>query len=455
MRIRKIPLKTLIKLSNVLYYFIVIVFLLHSCSKESSNDTSSTGVSEDKQSEVPNNPLQLSLQSEFANEQDYIVVTDDVFAIWWDKRFDYEDDIEFMFETFKKLRQDCLTNLGMQDPPNVAAGVFFNIYIHHGEQDNLPNAWANGVGTNRFDVPYMTLPEGAHLDYNNLLHEGFHVFQYSSTSPGFEYSGDTAWYTESSAQWYAVSRNPEAIDTFIEIETLTSNPHLALWHSFDNEAIGDPTDWLYQVRQYAMQAWLYYMTSQEGVEESLITDGFYSGTELSPQKYHFEKIGSERLRTIFANWAARNALDFDYLTRPQVARAKEELNNVADLSNRKPYAISLSSENFLGTHNPPPQLKPRGWGYNVIKLENIPNGTYTISLNGIKEGSEGALSHFEGRFVLKGQSEVQTFTMNDGTNGTFELNLENNLMEGYLIIAAVPEQFTSAQNYGYNISISQ
>ncbi|MFT5738494.1 MAG: hypothetical protein ACI9SG_002849 [Maribacter sp.] len=441
--------------TRILKKFLLVlcfVFISSSCNKDDNNGV--PPITEEEET-IENNPLGLELQSEFTNEQDYRVVADGIFAIWWDPRFDHENDIPFMLDTFKTLRQDCLNNLGMKDPPNVAAGVFFNIYIHHGERDNLPNGWGNGVGTNSFGVPYMTLPEGAHADFNNLLHEGFHIFQYSNNSPGFAYDGDTSWYTEATAQWYAVSRNPNAFDTFIEIGTLTSNPHLALWHSFGNEAPGDPTDWLYQVRQYAMQAWLYYMTSQESVAENLITDGYYSGTNLSPQEYHYQNIGSERLREIFANWAARNTLDFDYLTRQQVARARIELNDFADFSNNKPYALTLSGTNFIGTHNAPADLKPRSWAYNVIKLENIPNGNYTISLNGEDEGSEGAASHFEGRFVTKGQSQVQSFTMNSATNGSFNLTLENPVEEAYIIIASVPEQFKSAQNYGYSITISQ
>ena len=125
------------------------------------------------------------------------------------------------------------------------------------------------------------------------------------------------------------------------------------------------------------------------------------------------------------------------------------------LSNRKPYALTLDGTDIIGTHNPPAKLKPRSWAHNVIKLENIPSGNYTISLSGEKEGSEGAASHFEGRFVVKGKSEVQSFAMNSVSEGSFSLTLENTLEEAYIIIASVPEQFTSAQNYGYSITISQ
>ena len=30
-------------------------------------------------------------------------------------------------------REDCLSNLGMADPPNPGRGNFYNVYIHHNE----------------------------------------------------------------------------------------------------------------------------------------------------------------------------------------------------------------------------------------------------------------------------------------------------------------------------------
>ena len=46
--------------------------------------------------------------------------------------------------------------------------------------------------------------------------------------------------------------NVDEIDAFVEAGAIVSNPHLSLWHSFSNQAKGDPTDWLYQVRQYVL-----------------------------------------------------------------------------------------------------------------------------------------------------------------------------------------------------------
>ena len=79
----------------------------------------------------------LSLQSEFGDRSKLKFVTDDIFAIWWEEKFDHHSDTEIIFKHLKAVRQDCLHNLGMEDPPNPKAGFFYNVYIHHGEELSL------------------------------------------------------------------------------------------------------------------------------------------------------------------------------------------------------------------------------------------------------------------------------------------------------------------------------
>ena len=101
--------------------------------------------------------------------------------------------------------------------------------------------------------------------------------------------------------------------------------------------------WLYGGRQYAMATLLYYLTNVEGVDSSLITKGFYDNTDLSPQEYLYTTVGKEdelnssmittvhcpgstQMRRFFANWAAHNCADMDYLTREQWQLAQSLLN---------------------------------------------------------------------------------------------------------------------------------
>ena len=74
-------------------------------------------------------------------------MTKNIFAIWWDPIFDHSDDTNTLFEKLIMIRNDCLDNLGMADPPNPNGGFFYNVYIHHNDQDMFPNGWALGQGT--------------------------------------------------------------------------------------------------------------------------------------------------------------------------------------------------------------------------------------------------------------------------------------------------------------------
>jgi hypothetical protein len=425
---------------------LICLFLVTACS---ANDPENPKIIDDDS--------ELVLRTEFGSVNSLNVVTDDIFAIWWDPAFNHEDDLETMFSWFKEIRTDCLENLGMADPPNPPAGFFYNIYIHHGEQDILPNGWANGQGTDVYGMPYLTLPNGAHLEYGNVLHEAFHVFQYSANSPGFAYSGDSQWYVESAAQWYAAQNDPGDIYTFIEAGAISANPHLALWHSFSNEAPGDPTDWLFQVRQYGMHTYLYYLTEFAEVDSDIISGGFYMETDLSPQKYHYEEIGGDQLRAHFSDWAARNTGGFDYLSEEQLDRALLEVELAGDPENLHPFVLELSNDNVSGVHIPPLSLRPRGWGYNVIKINNIQSSSYTISLTGDEMGSEGASAHFEGRIVIKGNSVTRYLDMEmaNSLSGTATVNATGTENEVYVVIAALPEHFEGNQTYNYSLEISK
>ena len=202
------------------------------------------------------------------------MVTDNIFAIWWDPKFDHAYDTRPLLEKLISVRNDCLENLKMSDPPNPGQDIFYNVYIHHnepGEQDIFPNGWALGQGTDQYRLPFLTVPHGS-LDSQSIYHEGFHIFQYSSNSPGFAYSADTQWYTESSAQWYMANYFPKDRMTYAQAGAIIGNPQLALWHSFGNEAPDDPNandgrpGWMYGVRQYGMHMLLMFLTEVKGID---------------------------------------------------------------------------------------------------------------------------------------------------------------------------------------------
>jgi hypothetical protein len=430
-------------------------FLSFSCTEKTTSDTAQENLILDT-GEPSVEPVGLELISEWAFEETHRVEVDDIFAIWWDPNFTHDEDLSTMFGWLKEIRQDCLENLNMEDPPNPAAGRYYNVYIHHGEEDGFPNSWVNGQGTDRDGMPYLALPNGAHLEHGNVMHEGFHIFQYMANSSGFAYQGDSQWYIESTAQWYRTLHQPEVVDLYVEAGALVENPHLALWHSFSNEASGDPTDWMYQVRQYAMHAYLYFLTEHSGVNPEIISGGFYAQTSLSPQEYHYEQIGGDNLRQYFADWAAHNTGGLDYLTPEQVARAWQEVEVVGDPENRNP-TVGEWTDSGVTEFQPDPIFAPRGWGYNVVNINTTEASSYLIVLGGDTAGSEGAESHFEGRVVILGSTGTRyhDIDMSGRLAGIVEVSVLDTDTELYVVIAAVPENFTGNQTYGYTLDITR
>ena len=394
------------------------------------------------------------------------VVTNGIFAIWWDSNFDHSADAPIMFKQLNAIRDDCIGNLGMQDPPNPESCFYYNVYVHHGEQDGFPNGWANGQGTDSNGMPFLTLPAGLNTDPANTFHEGFHIFQYQSSSPGFAYAGDSQWYIESTAQWYAAWNMPGDVNAFIEAAAITANPQLALWHSFSNEAPGDPTDWYYQVRQYGMHTLLYYLVQEEDVDPAIITNGFYAGTDLSPQAYLSEQIGLTVFREQFANWAARNTGGLDYLTPEQVERAIAEAEWVGDPDTAHPYIAEIATSDIEGTwtfepcigspDGPDPDCQePRGWAYNVIRMDNSHQGRITCVVEGDPIGTQGAPATFRGRIVVmdEGSPRYADIDMTDALNGSGWVDVTAEDDEIYLVIVSVPDTFSTYQRYGYRATV--
>ena len=143
-------------------------------------------------------------------------------------------------------------------------------------------------------------------------------------------------------------------------------PPAHLWHSFENEAPGDPRDWLFQVRQYGMHTYLFFLTEVAGVDRPH-HQWFYSMTRLTPQQYHYEAIGGDLLRSHFADWAAQNTADPAYLSREQV-EARLEVEFV------ETRIISIHMWSLLRTRAPtdgsPHRRSLRRLGYNVLRINH-------------------------------------------------------------------------------------
>ena len=99
-----------------------------------------------------------TLQTYWGSEESLEHITRGIFVAWWDRQFDHSHEADVLLDTLLSIREDCLTNLGMADPPNPAAGHFYNVYLHHSGQDgdSLPE-WGMGQGTDPYGLPFLTI----------------------------------------------------------------------------------------------------------------------------------------------------------------------------------------------------------------------------------------------------------------------------------------------------------
>jgi len=408
-----------------------------------------------------------SLQTYWGSEDSLSVFTRGIFAVWWDPQFDHEADAQPLYEILNLIRDDCLNNLGMADPPNPGQGFYYNVYIHHGQDDLFPSGWALGQGTDPYGLPFLTVPHGS-LGSRSIYHEGFHIFQYMANSPGFAYAADSQWYVETSAQWYMANYFPDERDTFMEAGAIIGNPQLALWHSFANEAPEDPNagdgraGWMYGVRQYGMHTLLFFLTEVAGVDRAAITDGFYAGTNQSPQEYLYTRVGPALMRSHFADWAAHTAAELDYLTREQVERGYLEVELAGDWDLFRPSvwtAQDTGTEDWLSA---PEELVTRGWAFNVFNItNNLDEQTiaiYTFELQGEEEGSQGGKAAFEGRIIVMeegGAVRVTPLDMFDGLAGLGTETVGSGDKRIMLAVVAVPEVWGSYQHYNYRVRVDR
>ena len=407
---------------------------------------------------LTNGQAQYTINSEYGNLIDCDTVTSGIYIVWWDNGWDYQADAELLLTYMESYRDVCLNDLSMQDPPNPTDGYYYNVYLHH-SGDIFPNGWGNGQGTDTNGYPYLTLPIGAHNDWVNVAHETFHVFQYSGTSPGFSYSGDSQWYIEAAANWFAALQNANDDRAFLEAESLVRIPHVALWLSYDNFPSSYPQNWQRYVHQYALALFLYYLSEETDVPDNIITDGLYAGTTELPQEYFFNQIGGSVFRNHFIDWAAHMTNHFDFLPSNQINRFELEWNDYADPLDDNEFVDIYQDTGSDGWYRPENEFATAAWAFNTYKINNESNDSYTFELNSDLFGSEGAPSYFQGKVIVQNTNTGTTFydlDMSSDQEGSLTLIVTPQDTTIYFIVASMPEVFTGVEQiYSYEMRITK
>ena len=386
---------------------------------------------------------QYTINDTFGDLVECDTMTRGIFIIWWDKNDNLTNEVDALLDTMLSYRNTCLDVLNMEDPPNTPDGFFYNVYLH-GNGFFSTNGWGNGQGTDSNGYPFLTLPSGILSDHTNTAHETFHIFQYSANAPGFAYAGDSQWYIEASANWFAARQNLNALRRFVEAESLVRVPQVPFWLSFNNYPNTYPNNWQRYVHQYALALHLYYLTDVVGINEDIITSGLFSGTTELPQEYMYNIIGSVDYRKYFIDWAAHMTNDFDFIPANQAATNLNEWNTYADPVDDNEFVAEYINEGTNGWITPDDDKVTNAWSFNTYKLINSQTETYTFEVNGNLTGNYGGNSFFQGKVLVKSSVSGDSFydlDMMDDYQGSLSLDLTPDDTEVYFIIAAMPEVF--------------
>jgi hypothetical protein len=418
---------------------------------------------------LPNFSKAFTINTIHANLTDCDTMTKGIFIVWWDKDYNYATQANAMLDSMLAYRQDCLGNLGMQDPLSAQDGFYCNIYIHTPNvtndffTTNFP-AWGNGVGGDTNGYPFMTLPSFIIGDFRNLAHETFHIFQTHGMwdlTTGIYNTNDGGWFIEASASWYIARRYPNANNAFIDAEVLNRIPQVPMWMGWINFPTYYPNNWQRQGHQYAMSAFLYYLTSQAGINDSAMLAVIYSGTTITPQEYLFNQIGGAAFRNHFINCAARITNNFDFILPAQYATAKAEWNIYASPLDDNQFVKTFNNTGSNGWFKPVDSITTTAWSFNKYKLRNSIDQTYKFAINGDAVGDYGGKAYFQGKVLVKNSVTGASFhdvVMSNDYQGELLLHLTPTDTAAYFVIASMPAIFTDSnatfQLFPYQMNIS-
>ena len=406
---------------------------------------------------------QYTVNSTFGNFTDCDTMTSGIYIAWWDNDVDYSPQVGTLLDSMLSYRAACLDELGMQDPPNPEDGYYYNVYIHRPGDVNdvfFEYGWGNGQGTDINGYPFLTLPNGVLNDWVNNSHETFHIFQYNANSPGFAYSDDSQWYIEASANWFAGIRNLEAPRAFVEAESLVRVPQVPLWLSYGNYPSYYPSNWQRYVHQYALGLFLYYLTAEAGVPETMITQGFFAGTDELPQEYLYNQLGGDVFRNYFTDCAAHMTSHFDFILPYQAETNENEWNDYADPLDDNEFTRTYNNSGSDGWYRPADSLATTGWSFNTYRVLNSISGYYTFQYQGDPTGSYGSPAYFQGKVLVLNENTGASFYDLDPVNdleGSLTLNVSPGDTAMYFIIACMPEVFQdfeeTFQTFSYEMQI--
>jgi hypothetical protein len=414
---------------------------------------------------VPRDVGTRRLQNAFFDTTVLNYRTSENFVAWWDDRFDNNyiaKDLLRQMEITRRMTDEW----GIPPAPG-SDQVYINIYLHRPRADVFDDGWGQGVGTDRFGMPFYTAPMPSHRVritdsfcwcYGNVWHEALHIHAWGSGT--FPYRGDHAWYVEASADWFEKYFTLNEGNVHLGYGTVHGTPaflmqpQLRLW-----SPPGSPR-WSRGVHAYAAHLFLLYLSWNGLMPDDFVGRSYASRTTLTPQEYMVQNIPNlkEAYRDFatgivvlegIPEWIRPNIAAAIHFWRTQGARYGNARPDGSNDDNT--YALELNDAGTEGWVSPGEPLE--GWAHAVTRLEVTVDSEYSVAFRSPGVSDQGSPADlFVGLVEQRAMgNRFSSLSLKD-QQGTAQLNLEAGTVL-YIVVVNTPEKMTGDDTYPFELDL--
>lgn len=357
-----------------------------------------------------------------------------------------EEDVEVLLAAFEQTWEVQITE--MEHPPPPGADTWrFNVYIGDtgsGTPDGYGTAGyytADPDGYPMLVISRDTLYDLAYAEVT-AAHEFYHAVQSGLGTYG--YSGDAAWYWEATAEWASGEVYPENDYTAIFLFGYAFLPHLSV-NYFDYPDTGA----LQEYHQYGAFIFPTFL-SEHVADWSLIRDSWVEGGSRDPLEVLDGLLAGygTSVSEVYPTFAAHNAT-WDYENGDAYEYMLDYYARWYGADDHR-VAVELPAEGTDALQEAPEETLPQRYGYNLLRLEEPPEGVAVFEFQGEAEGSEGSPAAFGVTLVSSTGADLSytPLTLSEQA-GTGRVRLTGEERELFAVVAAIPADAEDEETFGY------
>ena len=414
------------------------------------------------------------------------------FIVWWDKDYDYLLRAISVLEEFENVMSIANSNgwglpYSKLIPGLDASNHLMSLYIYTGG-DSSDIIWESGkarccgVGGNELEgMPYTGMDASSFniLDDGSfklsmgirmtLIHEAFHMMQFSmplNNNGGntFTYSGDSSWWTESTARWF--ERTYGILDwdgswytKYHSLCTQHLQPQVSLWrhrNALPNRGLNSNQQWSFGMNGYEKGELFRFLIQESYVPTSYVWDMGVSKSTLLPQEYLYQTINN--FEDVYGDYAVKFTSGIMY-NDIEVEAAKSSLeywiNNSCNIGiNCNPETNEAFNNQYVAEINESgtngyvtPVEKNQAWSWTVVKINTSQQQSFTLDFQPDELGNEGTQSNFKLYLTNRENNLVQQVNFNG------EINVDPNL-DYFLVMVNTPQRFEGWETFDYQLKVT-